>query len=207
VWNADESDALAAPEGALDARGTPHDVPVARDCMGCHGGTASRVLGFSAIQLNHEAEAPDWSLRRLSEEGRLIGASSGVAALPGDENTRRVLGYLHANCGHCHNQHRPTASAGGRCYDPRRDFDLSLRAGKLATVHDTPLFQSAIGRVIVPGKPESSSLYQRARGDYALFQSRMPPLASETVDPGLLPLLAGWIRSLGPRLPRAPTEP
>jgi hypothetical protein len=199
VWNADGSDALAFPDGGADVRGTTHDVPPARDCMGCHGGTQSRVLGFSAIQLNHPAHPDEWSLGRLVHEERIYGAASIVAGVPGDERTRRVLGYLHANCAHCHNQHRPPESAGARCFNPRRDFDLSLRVGELGAVGDTAVYRSALGGVIDPGDPEASALYRRARGDLGLFQSRMPPLANETLDPELLPLLESWIRSLPKR--------
>ena len=196
VWTADGSDAVAAPEGAADARGTAHDVPRARDCMGCHGGTQARVLGFSAIQLNHPAAPGTWSLAELAKEGRLAGGASSVPDIPGDERTRRVLGYLHANCSHCHNQHRPPEPEGGRCFNPRRDFDLSLRVGELASVRDTAVFRTALGGVIEPGDPESSQLYRRARGDLSFFQARMPPLATETLDPKLLPLLEGWIGAL-----------
>jgi hypothetical protein len=196
VWSADGSDAVAAPEGAVDARGTAHDVPRANDCMGCHGGTESRVLGFSAIQLSHTAPPGTWSLAELAQERRLVGHAGTVPDIPGDERTRRVLGYLHANCGHCHNQHRPPEPEGRRCFNPRRDFELSLRVGELGSVRDTAVHCTAIGRVIEPGEPESSPLYRRARGDLSLFQARMPPLATETLDPTLLPLLDAWIRAL-----------
>src|SRR5690606_28614221 len=100
VRRPDGSDAIATPEGAVDALGTPHDVPARRQCMGCHGGTPSRVLGFSAIQLAHEERREgEWSLDELVRAGKLRGAKP-VAEVPGDARTQRVLGYLHANCGH-----------------------------------------------------------------------------------------------------------
>src|SRR5262249_52457190 len=55
VWNDDGSDAAARPSGSENARGTRHDVPPASNCMACHGGRRSRVLGFSAIQLGYDA--------------------------------------------------------------------------------------------------------------------------------------------------------
>jgi hypothetical protein len=146
--------------------------------------------------LNHHAPPDEWSLRRLIQDERLSATSTTVADVPGDERTRRVLGYLHANCGHCHNQHRPPELAGGRCYDPRRTFDLSLRVADLGAVEDTPVFRTAVGRVITPGDPEKSAVFRRARGDLAFFQARMPPLAAERLDPTLLPLLDAWIRDL-----------
>ncbi len=104
------NDAVAAPDGIDDARGTPHDVPPARKCMGCHGGTPSRVLGFSAIQLAREASDDPMSLPRLVREGRLTRPPPTSLRVPGDSATQQALGYLHANCSHCHNQQRPPSA-------------------------------------------------------------------------------------------------
>jgi hypothetical protein len=49
IWDGD--DARLAADGAANAAGTAHDVPSAAQCRGCHGGTRSSVLGFSAVQL------------------------------------------------------------------------------------------------------------------------------------------------------------
>lgn len=201
LWQADASDAIASPDGAHDVLGTAHDVPPARDCLGCHAGTPGRVLGFSAIQLNHEGAAGEYSLDRLVQEGRLHGGTTSVRPVPGDEKTRAVLGYLHANCAHCHNQHRPPELPGGRCYNPRKPFDLSLRTVDLGSVEETAVYRTAIGEMIVPGAPESSPVYKRSRGDLEFFQARMPDLATEVLDPALLPLLEGWIRGLPPKHP------
>ncbi|MFO0593523.1 MAG: hypothetical protein U0441_38635, partial [Polyangiaceae bacterium] len=131
LWSADGADAVAAPQGAMDVLGTTHDVPPARDCAGCHRGTPGGVLGFGAIQLNHKAAEGEWSLDRLVQEGRLHGGTATVRPVPGDERTQKVLGYLHANCAHCHNEHRPPELPGGRCYNPRSHLDLSLRVADL----------------------------------------------------------------------------
>src|SRR5690606_23005550 len=118
VWRPDGSDAIATPEGAVDALGTPHDVPARRQCMSCHGGKTSRVFGFSDIGLDgEEGREGEWSRDELVRAGKLRGAKP-VAEVPGDARTQRVLGYLHANYGHCLNQHRPVETEGGRCYNP-----------------------------------------------------------------------------------------
>ena len=196
VWAADGSDAVATPKGAVDAVGTAHDVPAARECQGCHGGSPSRVLGFGAIQLDHPAPEGEWTVATLKSSGRLHGELPDIGPVPGDAQTRAALGYLHGNCSHCHNQNRPPEVAGGRCFNPRRDFDLSLRVGELETVEATPTYRTAMRRLIVPGSPGTSPLYKRARGDLSQFQARMPPLATEVLDPTLLPMLEKWIRDL-----------
>lgn len=100
----------------VDGRATPDGqrtlgVPAARECVGCHGGVRDRVLGVSAVQLDAATIATLASDNRFTRDVR-------EAKLPGDARDVAALGYLHANCAHCHNQHRP-ASTGPRCYDPR----------------------------------------------------------------------------------------
>ncbi|MET0388119.1 MAG: hypothetical protein ABW321_19260 [Polyangiales bacterium] len=82
-----------------------------------------------------------------------------------------------------------TTRSDHRCCNPRRDFDLSLRVEQLDAVTHTAAYSTGVRRVIVPGKPASSAFYKLARGDLSFFQSRMPPLATERLDPALLPQL------------------
>jgi hypothetical protein len=163
--------------------------------MGCHGGTRSRVLGFSAIQLPFSDDDARASLESLGRAGRLSEAPAARFDVPGSDEVKRGLGYLHANCAHCHNQHRPE-HAGPRCFDPRRDLDLSLRVDALSRVEETPLYTTAGPTSVVPGDPERSALYRRARGDLEAFQARMPPLATETLDPSALPIIEALINAL-----------
>jgi hypothetical protein len=191
VWDVGGHDAMAAPAGTENANGTPHDVPAARSCMGCHGGTASRVLGFSAIQLADDLADSEMSLARLEREGRLTHPAPGAIRVPGDPTTQKALGYLHANCAHCHNQHRPSAT-GARCFDPQRTFDLSLRVDRLERLEVTPVYATTIGSVVTAGDPDASKVFQRITGS-SVFEPRMPALGTETVDPAGVALLRSWI--------------
>lgn len=194
LWDADGREAWRCDGGLANARGTEHDVPPAGACQGCHEGTRSRVLGFSAIQLAHDAPEGEATLKRLSGEGRLSHPPAAEPALPGDEATRAALGYLHANCAHCHNQHRPP---GGlvRCWNPWRDFDLSLRTDQLGSVEATPVYRTALEGLVVPGKPDESTLLtsMHSRGE---FRARMPPLAVEVEDVMGEQALRAWIEGL-----------
>jgi hypothetical protein len=194
VWDGAGTEAIATPEGRDDARGTPHDVPSAGKCMGCHGGTRSHILGFGAIQLAHDAPADQMSLARLVGDGRLTKPPPSTPRVPGDETAQQALGYLHANCSHCHNQDRP-ASTGPRCFDPRKDFDLSLRIGRLATLKTTPVYATAVGSIVTPGDADGSTLMVRF-GSGTFYRSRMPSLGTETVDPDALRLLRAWIENM-----------
>jgi hypothetical protein len=55
LWDDSNSEAIAVPDRVEDARGTIHDVPAAIEYIGCHVGRPERVLGFSGVQLSHEA--------------------------------------------------------------------------------------------------------------------------------------------------------
>lgn len=101
VWHGD--DAVKAPSRGQVLTlpgGQRYDVPSVGDCMACHAGARSPVLGFAALQLGPAVPA-------LMREGLLNGAPAAwatqvpdfVAANPAEHAAR---GYLHANCGHCH---------------------------------------------------------------------------------------------------------
>lgn len=194
VWTEAGDEAYARPDGAVDALGTEHDVPAADRCMGCHGGRASRVLGFSALQLAHDDDDPDsWTLARLIGEGRLSSDIDSVIAVPGTATERAALGYLHANCGHCHNEARPHFMS-NRCFDPDNDVYLALTLRDLGDVTDTATYRSAVGTVVRPGAPEESRLLQLVTHRGGGLQ--MPPLATERIDPDGSAVLRAWIESL-----------
>jgi mono/diheme cytochrome c family protein len=160
VWNAEQTDAVLTTDGMMNVHNTPHDVPAAKQCAGCHGGRASRVLGFSAVQLAKQPQLEPLLTNRIEYE------------LPGTEAQRAALGYLYANCAHCHNATRPK-QAGARCYDPRRTLDLSLdvERSSLSALEDSAALADRMGR----------------RGLGA-----MPPLASELVDATGLATIRAW---------------
>lgn len=190
VWNAAETDASARPDGAEDVLETHHDVPGARACMTCHGGERQRVLGFSALQLSHPPRsAADWTLQRLAEEGLLSAPPAAPLAIPGTATEVASLGYLHANCGSCHNRERTNEP---RYFGPPPRLDLCLRVEELASPAATATYRSSIGELVVPGAPEDSPLFQRFTRA-SLFRRRMPPLGSEVLDARGASILARWI--------------
>ncbi len=184
VWDDDESDARFVPDGQPDARGTQHDVPSARLCGTCHNGEPGRVLGFSAVQ--QPGVAPE-----------LVDGVAPRFSAPGDPVAAAALGYLHANCAHCHN---PNGTA-----RPDTDMDLRLSIAD-RRVEDTGAHRTAVGQSlrashdarsglrIAPGAPERSGVVARMsqRGTGA----QMPPLASEAVDRAGVDLVRAWIESL-----------
>src|SRR5262245_3155819 len=93
VWNDTETEAVFVKEGAQNLRGTEHDAPAADTCWRCHVGEAGHSLGVSALQLGDVTGLP---LSAPPPAGTKFQAPNAA------------LGYLHANCGHCHN---PNGSA------------------------------------------------------------------------------------------------
>jgi hypothetical protein len=193
VWQSDDADAIATPLGAIDAGGTDHDVPAAGECTACHGGRRSFVLGFSAIQLAPSAAAGEVDLSGLDQRGLITQLPASPLSVPGNPVEAAALGYLHANCSHCHNQTRPERS-GARCFDPRSDIDFSLTVGQLEDVASTPTYRTAVGEAVKPGDPDASKLFKllRSRG---MFR-QMPPLATEKVDSAAVANLRLWIEGL-----------
>jgi len=193
VWTADQKDAKLHPDGGSNMLGTPHDVPGAGQCMGCHGGRASTILGFSAIQLAWEPTTPGaQSAADFKAKGVLPANVPETIALPGTAEDHDALGYLHANCGHCHNNSRP-ASNGPRCYDPQENFDLSLPANPPANVRDLPAHKTSVAEnVMRPGNASNSEIVQRmSRGN-----PRMPALGTEVIDTTGRALITDWVNSL-----------
>lgn len=197
VWSADQSDAELAPYGALDVQGTDHDVPASGECFACHDGRPNRILGFSAVQLAPRSyDAPD----RLTELAAQSLLSEPLTALdvPGTSIERAALGYLHANCSHCHNQ-SDAARSKSKCFNPNQrlsfELDFTLHAGNLSTVEQSGAYRTAVGQVIEPGDPSGSKLVQlmakRSRG-----LGQMPPLGTERVDDQGLGVVREWIQSL-----------
>lgn len=191
VWTG--SDAELSREGAVDARGTPHDVPSATRCVGCHGGRKSRVLGFTAVQLDNGATPG------LAQFASLMSVPPQQSfRIPGNDVEREALGYLYANCSHCHNQNRPDAAS--RCYAPMNEIDFSLAADTLTgDVTKTATYVAVVGRHIRAGQPDQSRIVEmmRLRAGPNLFgPSQMPPLATDVVDEKELGLIREWISQM-----------
>ncbi len=202
VWAADGKQATYAPDGMDNVGGTTHDVPAAKLCGDCHRGDKGRVLGLSALQMAHDR--PGLNLDRLAERGWLSDPPpAGVRyAVPGDPATAAALGYLHANCGHCHNEN-------GASW-PDTQMLLRLRVSE-SVAADTGMVRSLVGRKlqsfrsatytmrVVAGDPDASALLARmkVRGS----KDQMPSLATEIVDPAALAAVSAWISALPPPAP------
>jgi hypothetical protein len=228
-WSADQSSvSVADAAGVSNVLGTAHDIPSQAQCKSCHTMTTSAttkttdaltgavttaaltknldaVNGFQAIQLNHPQAGV--TLSELSTHGLFFNSAGGpsvdldAARIPGDAKAQAALGYLHANCAHCH---------GGAA--PRAGLNLTAKVGM--TLTDAPAVKTGMcaclsrwtgrsnpegepyKRRIVSGHPSISGIAGRmsVRG----MGEQMPPLGTEIVDPTGLASVSDWIASLDP---------
>ena len=194
AWSADGRDAQLVPErgrrGAYPlGGGKSHTIPGVNDCKACHQGGRSEVLGFGLIQLAPELDG-------LIARGVLAGLPPSARAArwtAASETERAAVGYLHGNCGHCHNETGALSNLG-----------LSLRqpAGAPSRVAIASTFAQAVKKPapglpadavlrIEPRHPERSALIARIVSRYPPLQ--MPPLGTELVDREAVALLQRWI--------------
>jgi hypothetical protein len=186
VWNEEGTDATLAPADGITALPT-HDgysIPSESDCRACHEGAAVPVLGFSALQLSSERDhlAPhadaftDIDLDALVARGFIRNLPPGSARPRIEASSsveRAALGYLHGNCGHCHNDN-----------DTRAPVDLMLAQSVAGgSVQSDRVLRSltAVGSRFL------------ARVSSRNPQMQMPPLGTRRVDTDALALLERWI--------------
>jgi hypothetical protein len=193
----DDDEALAVVSGFSDVRGTGHEIPHLVDCGTCHGNVPDRLLGVTALQLDHAGAG--LPLEELARQG-LLSARLPPLALPGDAPTQAALGYLHANCGSCHNP---------RSVEYRSvDIELWLSANALGALEETPAYRTTVGvrrqalgagsalppLRISAGNPAASAVYARMASRDPNVQ--MPPLGTLLVDAEGLEKIGAWIGSL-----------
>ncbi len=216
-WNATNDDTTAQPQGVMNADGTQHDIPSRLQCRGCHENLMpSRILGFQAIQLDVTPAVGEAALSTLIAGNTLTANPTATTApyfpLPGTATEQAALGYLHANCGHCHN---PSSTE----YQSGIVMQLRLTVGTLGSTATTPTYTTAVAQptaspvgglptncilpnntpiecIITKGDPTDSSMIYRF--EYTTFGGsiHMPALCSEMIDSTGDTTLRTWISGL-----------
>lgn len=213
VWNANGTDAVLAPErGAVvadpDAPGGRYAVPSRNDCRACHEGPDVPVLGFTALQLSPdrdplalhaEPKGPGQAdLASLVARGLLRGLPRELLAEPPriearTPTARAALGYLHGNCGHCHNAAGALTGlelvlahqADREARSVERTLQSLLGHSSRFRAHDSDATQR------IAAGHGSSVLTLRMKTDNPL--ARMPPLGVRVVDTEGAALIERWI--------------
>ncbi len=195
-WETDMSDAVAVPDGVADASGTAHDIPSINQCHQCHNNLPDRSLGFTQVQLAHSGGG--LTLQGLIDGGRLSNPPTSPPVVPGDATAQAALGYLHANCGMCHNPKSQTFF--------RVDMELWLQTDALASVETTRTYLTTVNVAplegipagttarIAPKDPQHSAVLGRMKSRE--LSVSMPPLGTEDVDMAGSNAVEAWINAL-----------
>jgi len=216
VWNDDGTDAeLAPPRGivvaAAAAPGGRYKVPGRGDCLACHEGGATPVLGFSALQLSPDrdplaphADANPADLRSLAARGvlrnlpqQLLDSPPRIAAA--SPTARAALGYLHGNCGHCHNDAGSLASLDLALQQQAAAPGASAERTLKSLLGQSSRFRAHDGKAtqrVVSGSNDSSVLAVRMKTDNPM--ARMPPLGVQVADLEGIALIERWIKTATP---------
>ena len=218
LWNAENSDALlASAKGVVlempDASTQRYEVPSRADCLVCHEGAAVPVLGASAVQLSRAAgssdagaselgssDEPNADMKALVDRGLLRNLPAAWLEEPpviaaASPTERSVLGYLHGNCGHCHNHDGASAAVGVRLAQSAGHPEVARRRVLESVVNARSRFRPpgmhADARIIAPGDPEASVILRRMQSRNPLAQ--MPPLGTLAADRDAIALIRSWI--------------
>ncbi len=179
------------------ASGVHHVVPGRTACIQCHAGAADSVAGFTPWQLD-DALLADLEAEGKIEAGNERPVRAGIEA-PSDVE-RDALGWLAANCSHCHNSRRSVAIGSPLDLRPHRAAVsvLTTRPGRFGKQGDPP--------VVVPGDPEGSALLRLVAGSFRSGDGRvvrMPPVGAQSADETGIAVLERWVRSLPPSSARS----
>jgi hypothetical protein len=204
-WNPDQTDAELLPDAGDTAEFEVADAkdpsgrreqgwrfPSRAECMNCHSRAAGFVLSFTSLQLNRDHQL-EWLDEAGFFKGKLPKRNPDAIKLvdpydPKQDSDKRIGSFLHVNCSSCH-----VNEGGGNA-----NINLSLRSklddiglADAVPMHDR--FDIPDAKLITPGSPEKSVLFQRLsrRGT-----GQMPPLVSTEVDKSTLALIEAWIRSM-----------
>jgi hypothetical protein len=221
VWNEAGTDAVLAPAETgvtlppTRTRATRYVVPSEYDCRACHEGAPVPVLGFTALQLSPDrdphaphAETPTPNMADL----RVLAARGLVRNLPqqlidqppriatSSPTERAALGYLHANCSHCHSV--PTETGASVPVDTilqLKATDPSSASNVLRSLIEAPGRYRIAGadtpmRIVSPGDAHASVLPLRMRSRDPRVQ--MPPLGTSIPDTEAIALIERWINEL-----------
>jgi glucose/arabinose dehydrogenase/mono/diheme cytochrome c family protein len=204
-WRADNSDADLVAESGLDepinvqVNGMPTTqtwhYPSRNECRTCHTAIAGHALSFNTRQLNRPntyGGEPVNQIQYLSDSGYFVSPISGVNNLPAFAQSTdtsqslewRARSYFAVNCVQCH---QPGGAALGN-WDARPTTPTDSAKMINAVLADNR--GDPANKFVVAGDTEHSMALKRIQGNGV---PRMPPLATNELDPGGIQLLTDWI--------------
>ncbi|RYZ64820.1 MAG: hypothetical protein EOP09_15320, partial [Proteobacteria bacterium] len=180
--------------------------PSTAQCLQCHTANAGFVLGLEVSQLNATLGrvGAEWNqmdnLRAIGLFANVTPANQTTLPTPSPtiDAGDSARAYLHANCAFCH---RPGGTGGGNL-DMR--YETELKNTGLCNSPGSGNLGIADAKILFPGSPEKSILYQRISRRGA---QQMPPLASNLVDEKAQGIVKTWIQNLTQCEASKPAQP
>lgn len=205
VWNATQNATHWAEFGETDANGTLHNVPSKFECRACHDNLKpSRVLGVGAIQLDFDGASGELDLADLVGMNLLSNPpTANTPYFPFDSTSaatvKPALGYMHANCSHCHN---PSSSV----FMNNTPINLRLTSGTVGTTSTTGAYTTVVdvttpntinghNTLVAKGSPSTSVVMDRFEATGGI---RMPAAGTEDMDTTGRTILYDWIMNIPP---------
>lgn len=208
-WNAAQTEAvrmdggeLVQVGGGVDAGRAPYEIPNTGQCDNCHVGRDEPLLGVDAVSLGLPS-AKGVTLATLAAEGRFAVTPPATAlTIPDDGTTKAAaaLGWMHANCGSCHNANLTASANFTQLFLLLKPSQLLPDAG--AAVADLDGYKTTVG--VASTRPDSdagpAAVYTRivAKDPGA---SLVSILSGRRVAPGQEPSTAFQMPGLVTRVP------
>lgn len=198
MWNINQTNAKLVTRTVRNVLGTIHTIPSRGHCFSCHRGAKDMVLGFGAIQLSYldsNSRPKGQYLKGLIDSNRTLGEIKSYYKIPAkNENERKALGYMHANCSHCHNQNHPMGGLGMHLKSKTSFKSRSEHEAIKTTIGVyTRGFYQADFRVEASNS-EDSAIYMRLNSTQRGVQ--MAPIGKSTIDHDGVKIIKDWIDGL-----------
>jgi len=198
------SDPTEYPTGVANANGTDHDIPPLNACNNCHNKLSERVLGFGALELSHTAALGDVAIKEISDLGWLTTPAPAGFQVPGTPTQQAALGYLHGNCGGCHNQGQGIPNAQNplilRLLVGKTDYSMTDTVKTSVDVIVSSGLTEITGKPrIDPMAPANSAILVRMTEAARGSSLQMPPLATKSTkheDPTGIAAVTAWVNSI-----------
>jgi hypothetical protein len=181
-------------------------VPSKQLCRTCHeNNKPARVIGFSAIQLDFDGASGEIDLADAITNGWLSAPPTAPSSGPyfpfpvADTSYEYpALGYMHANCGHCHNPNSSVVANTG--------VTLRLTVGSLTSLATTSPYMTAVEKttlntvnnhdyIVKKGMPNMSVLIDRFEA-VSMPNLHMPAAGTEDLDTTGQTILRDWITNI-----------
>ncbi|MBU2705619.1 hypothetical protein KCM76_06485 [Zooshikella marina] len=158
-WNEEQTNAFITPEDQrIKIPNTLHTIPKKSDCESCHisHNDYDFALGFDTIQLSVHPQMITgginlvdlWFNNRIKTNDPKYFVQLMDYQLPGSLTEKWLTGYMHTNCGSCHNSYKYSCSSDEKLNLRHR---LPINTNQLNTANKSNVLLSSINKTMGSG--------------------------------------------------------